>query len=156
MASWIDIFSFLTTTSLFVGTILGVIYIAKRLSEAAQNTKESLENKGISISDKGVSIKTSKRLDRENYVDATQRLAPCHHAVIFVSCSCEHLDWLLCLSTVYSSLQRCRQSFGIQYPPCQRADPHKSKSSSDLLAAEGAAHSTHLFGIRRTHSGASK
>lgn len=124
MASWIDIFSFLTTTSLFVGTILGVIYIAKRLSEAAQNTKESLENKGISISDKGVSIKTSKRLDRENYVDATQR------GVVRVLESNIH--------------------------PASVHDPHKSKSSSDLLAAEGAAHSTHLFGIRRTHSGASK
>lgn len=125
MASWIDIFSFLTTTSLFVGTILGVIFIAKRLSEAAQNTKESLENKGISISDKGVSIKTSKRFDRENYVDATQR-----GVIKVLDASNIHVD-----------------------------DPHydfKSKSSSDLLAADGTAHSTHLFGIRRTHSGASK
>jgi hypothetical protein len=35
----------------------------------------SLQSRGISISDKGVSIKTSKRFDREDYVDATQRSA---------------------------------------------------------------------------------
>ncbi|KAG2135624.1 hypothetical protein BD769DRAFT_430496 [Suillus cothurnatus] len=102
MASWIDIFSFLLISSLFVGTILGVIFLAKSFSAAAQNTKESLQSRGISISDKGVSIKTSKRFDREDYVDATQR--------------------------------------------------------SDLLSADhdGAVHSTKIFGIRRTHSGASK
>lgn len=33
----------------------------------------SLANKGLHVSDKGVSVKTSKRFDREDYVDATQR-----------------------------------------------------------------------------------
>lgn len=33
----------------------------------------SLKTRGLTISDKGVSIKTSKRFDREDYVDATQR-----------------------------------------------------------------------------------
>jgi hypothetical protein len=32
----------------------------------------------------------------------------------------------------------------------------KSKSSSNLLSADDAAHSSKIFGIRRTHSGASK
>ncbi|KAG1748071.1 hypothetical protein EDB19DRAFT_1872520 [Suillus lakei] len=128
MASWIDVFSFLTITSLFVGTILGVVFIAKRLSAAAQNTKESLQNKGISISDKGVSIKTSKRFDRENYVDATQR------GVIKV------LD----ASNFHpSSVDDSNHNI-------------KSKSSSSLLSTEGASHSDKLFGIRRTHSGSSK
>ncbi|KAG1745107.1 uncharacterized protein EDB91DRAFT_1122533 [Suillus paluster] len=128
MASWIDIFSFLTITSLFVGTILGVVLIAKRLSAAAQNTKESLQNKGISISDKGVSIKTSKRFDRENYVDATQR------GVIKV------LD---------------ASNF---HPGSMDGSQHniKSQSSSNLLSTDGAAHDETKFGIRRTHSGANK
>jgi len=126
MASWIDIFSFLLISSLFVGTILGVIFLAKSLSAAAQNTKESLQNRGISISDKGVSIKTSKRFDREDYVDATQR-----GMIKVIDASNLH-------------------PVGV--------DDLKSKSSSDLLSADhdGAAHSTKIFGIRRTHSGASK
>lgn len=32
-----------------------------------------LKEKGLDISDKGVSVKTTKRLNREDYVDATQR-----------------------------------------------------------------------------------
>ncbi|KAG1772040.1 hypothetical protein EDD22DRAFT_795389 [Suillus occidentalis] len=128
MASWIDVLSFLTITSLFVGTIFGVVYIAKCISAAAQNTKESLQTKGISISDKGVSIKTSKRFDRENYVDATQR------GVI------KALD-------------------ASNFHPGGTDDSQynlKSKSSSNLLSADGAAHSSKIFGIRRSHSGASK
>jgi len=128
MASWIDIIAFLTTTILFVGTIFGIILIAKRLSAAVQNTKQSLQNKGISISDKGVSIKTSKRFDRENYVDATQR------GIIKV------LD-------------------ASNFPPSgtDGSQHHlKSKSSSDLLSADNGSHSSKIFGIRRTHSGASK
>ncbi|KAF9220632.1 hypothetical protein BS17DRAFT_882302 [Gyrodon lividus] len=73
MASWIDLFSLLTTTLFFVGTIIGIIYIVKQISSGIQSTKQSLENKGISISDKGVSVKTQKRFDRDDYVDATQR-----------------------------------------------------------------------------------
>ncbi|KAG2148917.1 hypothetical protein DEU56DRAFT_782876 [Suillus clintonianus] len=126
MANWIDVLSFLIITSLFVGTIVGVVFTAKRLSAAAQNTKNSLLNKGISISDTGVSIKTSKRFDRENYVDATQR------GVIKV------LD---------------ASNF---HPSSSEDSQHnlKSKSSSNLLSADHGA--THSFGIRRSHSGASK
>ncbi|KAF8840000.1 hypothetical protein BDN67DRAFT_931162 [Paxillus ammoniavirescens] len=73
MASWIDMFSLLTTTLFFVGSILGVLYIVKQISSGVQLTKASLENKGISITEKGVSVKTQKRFDRDDYVDATQR-----------------------------------------------------------------------------------
>ncbi|KAH7912100.1 hypothetical protein BJ138DRAFT_1149154 [Hygrophoropsis aurantiaca] len=72
-ASWIDFFSLLTTTVFFVGAVLGVIYIAKQITAAIQSTKATLEEKGIAISDKGVSVKTSRRLERDDYVDATQR-----------------------------------------------------------------------------------
>ncbi|KAG1792752.1 uncharacterized protein HD556DRAFT_1377658 [Suillus plorans] len=128
MASWIDIIAFLTTTILFVGTIFGIVLIAKRLSAAVQNTKQSLQNKGISISDKGVSIKTSKRFDRENYVDATQR------GIIKV------LD---ASNFPASGTDDSQHHF-------------KSKSSSDLLSADNGSHGAKTFGIRRAHSGASK
>lgn len=89
----------LQITLLFGGGILAAVFIARGISAAAQNTKEScvesphyirprkldylfyykylysLRDKGISITNKGVSVKTSKRFDREHYVDATQRLA---------------------------------------------------------------------------------
>ncbi|KAH7922294.1 hypothetical protein BV22DRAFT_666909 [Leucogyrophana mollusca] len=73
MASWVDLFSLLTTTLFFVGAIVGVIYIAKQITAAVQSTKQTLQERGIAISDKGVSVKTSKRFDRSDYVDATQR-----------------------------------------------------------------------------------
>jgi len=66
-------FSLLTTTFFFVGSIFGVYYIVKQVSSGVQHTKESLENKGISITAEGVSVKTQKRFDRDDYVDATQR-----------------------------------------------------------------------------------
>jgi hypothetical protein len=34
-----------------------------------------LKTKGVHITDKGVAVKTSRRFDREDYVDATQRCA---------------------------------------------------------------------------------
>ncbi|KAH7886772.1 hypothetical protein F5I97DRAFT_1927079 [Phlebopus sp. FC_14] len=73
MASWFDLFSLVITTLFFVGTIVGVIYVARVISSSVHSTRESLKSKGISISDKGVSVKTEKRFDRGDYVDATQR-----------------------------------------------------------------------------------
>ncbi|KAI6165090.1 hypothetical protein EDD17DRAFT_1419522, partial [Pisolithus thermaeus] len=61
------------TIIVFVGTILAVIYSARKFTSTVAATKESLKNRGISVSDRGVSIKTDKRLDMEDYVDATQR-----------------------------------------------------------------------------------
>ncbi|KAF9231388.1 hypothetical protein BU15DRAFT_68380 [Melanogaster broomeanus] len=66
-------FSFVTTTLIFVGTTLGVVYVVKQVSSGVKTTKESHESKGIRISDKGVSVKTQNGFDREDYVDATQR-----------------------------------------------------------------------------------
>lgn len=73
MATWIDVLSLSVTTIVFVGTILAVIYSARKIASIVAATKESLKNRGISLSGSGVSIKTNKRLDMEHYVDATQR-----------------------------------------------------------------------------------
>ncbi|OJA18961.1 hypothetical protein AZE42_06041 [Rhizopogon vesiculosus] len=129
MASWIDIFSFLTITLLFGGSVFGVVLIAQRISAAAQNTKEALQNKGISISDKGVSVKTSKRFDREHYVDATQRGI---------------------IKAVGASTFRSNNTDDSQHNV-------KSQSTTNLSVADDAARSgKKIFGIRRSHSGASK
>ena len=52
----------------------------------------SLKTKGLDISDKGVSIKTQKRFDRENYVDATQRCVCAHWARVSTSSFAVHRD----------------------------------------------------------------
>jgi len=72
-SSWIDIFSFVTTTLFFFGSILGVLYAARAISLRFQSMKTALEDKGITLSREGVSLKTDKRFDRETYVDTTQR-----------------------------------------------------------------------------------
>ncbi|KAJ8473761.1 hypothetical protein ONZ45_g4987 [Pleurotus djamor] len=72
MANWIDLFSLFATISVFAGIIYGVIYVVNSVSQGVASTKEALAHKGLVISDKGMSVKTSKRFDREDYVDATQ------------------------------------------------------------------------------------
>ncbi|KAF4588062.1 hypothetical protein EYR38_010023 [Pleurotus pulmonarius] len=73
MANWIDLFSLFATIAVFGGIIYGVLYLVNSVSQGVASTKEALANKGLHISDKGMSVKTSKRFDREDYVDATQR-----------------------------------------------------------------------------------
>ncbi|KAF9466740.1 hypothetical protein BDZ94DRAFT_1319254 [Collybia nuda] len=73
MANWFDFISLTLTIGVVGGVIYSILYTSKRISQSVQSTKESLKTRGLTISDKGVSIKTSKRFDREDYVDATQR-----------------------------------------------------------------------------------
>ncbi|KAL0947949.1 hypothetical protein HGRIS_010578 [Hohenbuehelia grisea] len=71
--AWTDVFAFVATLSFLGAVIYGVIFVSKQVSQGVESTKEALKEKGLHISDKGVSVKTSKRFDREDYVDATQR-----------------------------------------------------------------------------------
>lgn len=73
MANWEDIASLLVTVTIVGGVIYGILFIMKQISQGVESTKEKLKDRGLTISDKGVSVKTSKRFDREDYVDATQR-----------------------------------------------------------------------------------
>jgi len=50
-----------------------VLLVVRSVSQGVESAKEGLKTKGVHITDKGVSVKTSKRFDREDYVDATQR-----------------------------------------------------------------------------------
>ncbi|KAG6849428.1 hypothetical protein H0H93_008576, partial [Arthromyces matolae] len=80
----------LQTLSIIGGVIYAILFVSKKISESMTTTKEkyvilfppipltngvdfSLKNKGYTISREGVSVKTSKRFDRSDYVDATQR-----------------------------------------------------------------------------------
>jgi len=73
MANWFDFLSLTVTVAIIGGIVYGIITVSKAISASVETTKQSLKNKGYTISDKGVAIKTSKRFDREDYVDATQR-----------------------------------------------------------------------------------
>ncbi|KAF6754735.1 hypothetical protein DFP72DRAFT_898651 [Ephemerocybe angulata] len=53
--------------------VYGVMFVIKQIDAGVATTKESLKAKGLDISSKGVSLKTDKRFDREDYLDATQR-----------------------------------------------------------------------------------
>ncbi|KDQ58151.1 hypothetical protein JAAARDRAFT_34963 [Jaapia argillacea MUCL 33604] len=73
MANWIDIVSLIITAAIIGGLIYGFMYITGSVSTAVASTKESLKSRGLDISPTGVSVKTSGRLNREDYLDATQR-----------------------------------------------------------------------------------
>ncbi|TEB26740.1 hypothetical protein FA13DRAFT_1795426 [Coprinellus micaceus] len=47
--------------------------MSKGIDQGVASTKETLKAKGVEISASGVSMKTDKRLEREDYIDATKR-----------------------------------------------------------------------------------
>ncbi|KIK57382.1 hypothetical protein GYMLUDRAFT_112243, partial [Collybiopsis luxurians FD-317 M1] len=61
------------TIAVFAGITYAIISVQGLVSEGVESTKDKLKEKGYSISDKGLSVKTLKRMNREDYVDATQR-----------------------------------------------------------------------------------
>ncbi|KAI0327859.1 hypothetical protein GY45DRAFT_1338507 [Cubamyces sp. BRFM 1775] len=73
MANWIDYLSLVLTFSIITALVYGGFVAVKATSEAVQSTKEKLKTKGVNVSKHGVSVKTNKRYDREDYLDATQR-----------------------------------------------------------------------------------
>ncbi|KAF5319393.1 hypothetical protein D9619_008527 [Psilocybe cf. subviscida] len=73
MAGLTDFLSLLATLAVFGGLIYGVIFVVKTVNEGVASTKESLKAKGLHVTSSGMSVKTDKRFDREDYVDATQR-----------------------------------------------------------------------------------
>ncbi|KAF8876783.1 hypothetical protein CPB84DRAFT_1795608 [Gymnopilus junonius] len=73
MATWLDFVSLFATITVIGGIVYAVLYVVRSVNDGLASTKASLKTKGLDISSSGVSIKTSKRFDREHYVDATQR-----------------------------------------------------------------------------------
>ncbi|KAF8264404.1 hypothetical protein EI94DRAFT_1805888 [Lactarius quietus] len=71
----IDLFSFILTTTLVIGSVLAIAIIVRKCSAAVDSTKSSLEKRGWKVSSHGMSVPVGKRsvVDREHYLDATQR-----------------------------------------------------------------------------------
>ncbi|KAI0260598.1 hypothetical protein BC834DRAFT_973321 [Gloeopeniophorella convolvens] len=68
-----DVFSLIFTAAFALGVVLGLALLARKCSAAIDSTRASLEERGWKVSGSGVSVKTTRRLDREHYLDATQR-----------------------------------------------------------------------------------
>ncbi|KAF9039213.1 hypothetical protein BJ165DRAFT_1496846 [Panaeolus papilionaceus] len=73
MAGLTDILSLIVTFGLFGGAIYLIVSVVQSINKGVSSTKESLKAQGLHISENGVSVKTQRRFDREDYVDATQR-----------------------------------------------------------------------------------
>ncbi|KAI0740048.1 hypothetical protein C8Q76DRAFT_790532 [Earliella scabrosa] len=73
MANWFDYVSLVLTLSVFAGLAYVFLYAKKAVTGAVASTKDSLKSKGVDVSAHGLSVKTDKRFDREQYLDATQR-----------------------------------------------------------------------------------
>ncbi|KAJ4469307.1 hypothetical protein J3R30DRAFT_3409782 [Lentinula aciculospora] len=73
MAELGDFLALIATIVIFAGIVYAVYTVVGSVSEGVKSTKDKLKEKGYEISDKGMSVKTSKRMNREDYVDATQR-----------------------------------------------------------------------------------
>ncbi|KAH6905593.1 hypothetical protein BKA70DRAFT_1291665 [Coprinopsis sp. MPI-PUGE-AT-0042] len=68
-----DILAFTFTLALVGGFVYGVIYVVNLVNQSVESTKANLKSKGMDISANGVSVKTDKYVDRQDYIDATQR-----------------------------------------------------------------------------------
>ena len=60
-----------------VALVAALVYTAVRvinfITKGLQSTKESLTRRGVTLSEHGMAIKTKKRMDQDDYYDATQR-----------------------------------------------------------------------------------
>ncbi|KAF9048331.1 hypothetical protein BDZ89DRAFT_1057905 [Hymenopellis radicata] len=91
MATWLDFFSLFMTLGICGGALYGVIKLWESVTQSVASTKTSkpfclpsplplmssnrLKDRGYHISSGGVSVKTNRRVNREDYIDATQRYA---------------------------------------------------------------------------------
>ncbi|OCH87124.1 hypothetical protein OBBRIDRAFT_796540 [Obba rivulosa] len=73
MANWVDLLSLIVTLSFVCGIAYGIYYLGAQYTKAIESTKESLKSKGVNVSKDGISVKTSRHMDHESYMDATQR-----------------------------------------------------------------------------------
>ncbi|KAL1701593.1 hypothetical protein EV121DRAFT_272314 [Schizophyllum commune] len=73
MAGWTDILVLIVVVAILSGVTYGVIVASQQVSTSVQNTKAKLKDRGFDVSRGGVSVKTSGRIERDDYIDATQR-----------------------------------------------------------------------------------
>ncbi|KAF8628175.1 hypothetical protein AX15_004056 [Amanita polypyramis BW_CC] len=67
-----DLFELLVTLTIFSAAICLIFYVSESVRSISQTTKEYMKGRGYDVSTSGVSIRMDK-VDRETYLDATQR-----------------------------------------------------------------------------------
>ncbi|KAM5541516.1 hypothetical protein V8D89_004706 [Ganoderma adspersum] len=73
MTTWFDYFVLVVTLCIVGGLIFAYVVAKEALPGAFETAKDSLKKQGVDVSRHGLSVKTDKRFDREQYLDATQR-----------------------------------------------------------------------------------
>ncbi|KAL0574005.1 hypothetical protein V5O48_007949 [Marasmius crinis-equi] len=132
MAGLLDVVSFITTAAFFGGVIYGVLYLVRSVNSGIENTKAQLKERGYDVSSGGVKVKTSKRFDREDYVDATQR-----GFVKAMEASSFRKGGSNTSSPVVNHIQRT-PSLGVESSPkLQRAPSSNSVSSDKSSSVKG-------------------
>jgi len=100
-----------------------------------------LKTKGLVISDKGVSVKTSRRFDQEDYVDATQRYYPplLYDTVGLLGSFFRNRGFIKAMGAA---------SFG-------KADPNSSPPTPSSMSPSSPPHSQAGFAMKRKSSSSS-
>ncbi|KAF9530739.1 hypothetical protein CPB83DRAFT_850221 [Crepidotus variabilis] len=73
MSTWFDVFALVATIAVFGAVAYGAVYAINSINEGVNSTKENLKSKGYHVSSSGVSVKTQKRFNKEDEIDAAQR-----------------------------------------------------------------------------------
>jgi len=91
-----------------------------------------MKDKGYEVSGKGVSIKTSKRFDRQDYIDATQRYV---RVLVDINLLLLYLGIDICLFIEYRSMMKTMNATSFN----RRPDANPSSSSTQATFANASA-----------------
>jgi len=73
MINWIDFIFAGIIITILIGIAFAVVTITGKIQDTVKSTKASLNDKGVNLTASGISVRTDKQMDREAYLDATQR-----------------------------------------------------------------------------------
>ncbi|QRW10199.1 hypothetical protein RhiLY_09198 [Ceratobasidium sp. AG-Ba] len=73
VVSRFDVVSLVLVFGMFGGAIYVAIVLKEQFSGAVDRWLYSLKKRGLDITENGLSVKTEKRLDRTDYIGATQK-----------------------------------------------------------------------------------
>ena len=108
-----------------------------------------MKDKGYEVSDKGVSIKTSKRFDRQDYIDATQRYV---RVIVDISLLLLYLGIDICLFIEYRNMMKTMNATSFN----RRPDGNPSSPSTQATLANASTMADRLSGKTSGNSGDKK
>ena len=108
-----------------------------------------MKDKGYEVSGKGVSIKTSKRFDRQDYIDATQRYV---RVLVDISPLLLYLGIDICLFIEYRNMMKTMNATSFN----RRPDANPSSSSTQATFANASTMADRLSGKTGGNNGDKK